>query len=69
MGDIPSLLLVAFSFPCSFRNVFVGDMAAPRFVNAGAFPHSPGNRMVLAETRQIGDVVLLRYELGRSPGA
>jgi 5-amino-6-(5-phosphoribosylamino)uracil reductase len=37
---------------------FVGDPDAPRFVNAGTF--RPG-RMTLAETRQIGDVVLLRY--------
>lgn len=47
---------------------FVGDPAAPRFVNEGVFPHGPNNRMVLAETRQIGDVVLLRYELGRAAG-
>ncbi|MGH3928961.1 MAG: RibD family protein [Pseudonocardiaceae bacterium] len=40
---------------------FIGDPSAPRFVGAGAFPQDPGNRMVLAETRQIGDVVLLRY--------
>jgi 5-amino-6-(5-phosphoribosylamino)uracil reductase len=47
---------------------FVGDPTAPRFVNEGVFPHGPNNRMVLAETRQIGDVVLLRYELGRDAG-
>ncbi|MQA26611.1 MAG: deaminase [Micromonosporaceae bacterium] len=43
---------------------FVGDPAAPRFIGDGVFPHGPGNRMRLAETRQIGDVVLLRYLLG-----
>ncbi len=42
---------------------FVGDPAAPRFAGDGAFPHHAGNRMKLAEVRQIGDVVLLRYLL------
>jgi 5-amino-6-(5-phosphoribosylamino)uracil reductase len=45
---------------------FVGDPSAPRFVADGAFPHDAGNRMTLAETRQIGDVVLLRYLLSAS---
>ena len=40
---------------------FVGDPAAPRFVGGGAFPFGPGRPMRLAETRPIGDVVLLRY--------
>jgi 5-amino-6-(5-phosphoribosylamino)uracil reductase len=42
---------------------FVGDPAAPQFPGDGTFPHHPGNRMELAEARQIGDVVLLRYLL------
>ncbi|MGQ0774343.1 MAG: RibD family protein [Pseudonocardiales bacterium] len=42
---------------------FIGDPSAPRFVGAGTFPQCPANRMVLAETRQLGDVVLLRYLL------
>lgn len=42
---------------------FVGDPKAPRFVGPGQFPQNPRNRMVLAETRQIGDVVLMRYLL------
>ena len=42
---------------------FVGDPRASRFVGAGAFPWNPGRRAHLAETRQIGDVVLLRYAL------
>ncbi|GAA3756142.1 hypothetical protein GCM10022205_49140 [Spinactinospora alkalitolerans] len=42
---------------------FVGDAAAPRFVDPGAFPYGPGRPMRLAETRAIGDVVLLRYLL------
>jgi 5-amino-6-(5-phosphoribosylamino)uracil reductase len=41
----------------------VGDPNAPRFVGAAAFPWDSGHRMTLAETRQIGDVVLLRYLL------
>jgi 5-amino-6-(5-phosphoribosylamino)uracil reductase len=45
--------------------LFVGDPAAPRFVTAGAFPHDAGHRMRLAEARPVGDVVLLRYLLGR----
>ncbi|MGW8850598.1 RibD family protein [Streptomyces xiamenensis] len=39
----------------------VGDPAAPRFAGPGPFPQNAGNRMRLAETRQIGDCVLLRY--------
>ncbi|WP_203740838.1 RibD family protein [Actinoplanes cyaneus] len=42
---------------------FVGDSRAPRFVHDGTFPAGPKNRAGLAEVRQIGDVVLLRYAL------
>jgi 5-amino-6-(5-phosphoribosylamino)uracil reductase len=42
---------------------FVGDSRAPRFVGDGDFPWGPGHRAALAEVRQIGDVVLLRYAL------
>jgi len=42
---------------------FVGDSRAPRFVHDGSFPWGPHRRARLAETRQIGDVVLLRYAL------
>jgi 5-amino-6-(5-phosphoribosylamino)uracil reductase len=42
---------------------FVGDSRAPRFVRDGRFPWSPDRRATLAEVRQIGDVVLLRYAL------
>jgi 5-amino-6-(5-phosphoribosylamino)uracil reductase len=42
---------------------FVGDSAAPRFVHDGDFPWNPKRRATLAEVRQIGDVVLLRYAL------
>ncbi len=42
---------------------FVGDSRAPRFVSDGRFPWNPERRASLAEVRQIGDVVLLRYAL------
>ena len=42
---------------------FVGDSRARRFVGDGAFPWNPDHRATLAEVRQIGDVVLLRYAL------
>jgi 5-amino-6-(5-phosphoribosylamino)uracil reductase len=42
---------------------FVGDSRARRFVSDGQFPWHPGRRATLAEVRQIGDVVLLRYAL------
>jgi 5-amino-6-(5-phosphoribosylamino)uracil reductase len=43
--------------------LFVGDSRAPRFVGDGRFPWCPDHRAALAEVRQIGDVVLLRYAL------
>ncbi|MFY1702238.1 MULTISPECIES: RibD family protein [Micromonospora] len=42
---------------------FVGDRRAPRFVGDGSFPWHSGSRARLAEVRQLGDVVLLRYAL------
>jgi 5-amino-6-(5-phosphoribosylamino)uracil reductase len=42
---------------------FIGDSAAPRFVSDGRFPWHAGRRATLAEVRQLGDVVLLRYAL------
>ena len=42
---------------------FIGDSSAPRFVTDGRFPWNAGRRATLAEVRQIGDVVLLRYAL------
>ena len=42
---------------------FVGDSRARRFVSDGHFPWNPDRRATLAEVRQIGDVVLLRYAL------
>ena len=46
---------------------FVGDANAPRFAHPGRFPHDAEHPMTLAETRQIGDIVLLRY-LAMAPG-
>ncbi|MEV6523433.1 dihydrofolate reductase family protein [Longispora sp. NPDC051575] len=46
---------------------FIGDPTAPNFVNSGVYPQSPKRRMTLAEVRQIGDVVLLRYLTGQDP--
>ena len=42
---------------------FVGDSRAPRFVGDGQFPWHPSRRTTLAEVRQLGDVVLLRYAM------
>ncbi|HEX8092353.1 RibD family protein [Jatrophihabitans sp.] len=42
---------------------FVGEAAARRLVDAGRFPWNPDRRAPLAQVRQIGDVVLLRYAL------
>jgi 5-amino-6-(5-phosphoribosylamino)uracil reductase len=42
---------------------FVGDSRARRFVGDGDFPWNPKCRATLADVRQIGDVVLLRYAL------
>ncbi|HEY2296978.1 MAG TPA: dihydrofolate reductase family protein [Jatrophihabitans sp.] len=43
--------------------LFVGDSRARRFVGDGLFPWNSKRRATLAEVRQIGDVVLLRYAL------
>ena len=43
--------------------VFVGDSRATRFVGDGRYPWNPARRATLADVRQIGDVVLLRYAL------
>ena len=43
--------------------IFVGDSRGRRFVGDGSFPWHSGHRATLADVRQIGDVVLLRYAL------
>jgi 5-amino-6-(5-phosphoribosylamino)uracil reductase len=42
---------------------FVGDRRAPRLVGDGTFPWNPHRHAPLAEIRQVGDMVLLRYAL------
>ncbi|WP_136707259.1 dihydrofolate reductase family protein [Agromyces sp. H66] len=42
---------------------FVGDPQAPRLIGDGRFPWNPDRHAPLAETRQVGDMVLLRYAL------
>jgi len=49
--------------------IFVGDSRARRFVSDGRFPWNPDRRATLAEVRQIGDVVLLRYALSARFGS
>lgn len=41
--------------------VVVGQPGAPRFLNPAGYPGGPTRRMRLAETRAVGDVVLMRY--------
>jgi 5-amino-6-(5-phosphoribosylamino)uracil reductase len=48
---------------------FVGDRDAPRFAHRGRFPQNAAHPMTLAEARQIGNVVLLRYLANRADGA
>jgi 5-amino-6-(5-phosphoribosylamino)uracil reductase len=43
--------------------LFLGDSSATRFVRDGRFPWNAGQRARLADVRQVGDVVLLRYAL------
>jgi 5-amino-6-(5-phosphoribosylamino)uracil reductase len=47
---------------------FIGDHAGARFVQPGRFPQSPEHPLTLVETRQMGDVVLLRYLAYRVAG-
>jgi 5-amino-6-(5-phosphoribosylamino)uracil reductase len=42
---------------------FIGDPAAPRFVHAGHFRWTPGNRARLAGVTSAGDMAVLRYAL------
>jgi len=41
----------------------VGDPRAPRFAGPGRYPYGPSHPMALAEVREVGAVVLLRYRL------
>lgn len=42
---------------------FVGDHSAPRFVGDASFPWTSDRRATLADVRQVGDMVVLRYAL------
>lgn len=44
---------------------FVGDPKAPKFVGPGLFAQDSAHRMHVAEVRQLGDVVLIRYLIER----
>lgn len=68
-GEIHTMFLTAGvvdELQVVFAPFFVGDAEAPRLVGPGKFPQSPKNPMLLAETRQLGDVVLLRYLIGQA---
>jgi 5-amino-6-(5-phosphoribosylamino)uracil reductase len=45
----------------------IGDPDAPRAFGPGGFPQSPRRRMILAETRALGDVQFSRYLINRGP--
>jgi 5-amino-6-(5-phosphoribosylamino)uracil reductase len=45
----------------------VGQPDAPRFVGSGSFPQDCGRRMIVAEVRQVGDMVLTRYLTSARP--
>jgi 5-amino-6-(5-phosphoribosylamino)uracil reductase len=49
--------------------LFVGEARAPRVVGPAAFPWTEARRAALVDTRQLGDVVLLRYALSERFGA
>lgn len=44
----------------------LGDPDAPRAFGPGGYPQSPGRRMLLAESRAIGDVQFSRYLINRA---
>ncbi len=45
----------------------IGESAAPRAFGPAGYPQSPDRRMILAETRAIGDVQFSRYLVDRGP--
>jgi len=46
----------------------VGDPAAPRAFGDATYPQSPRRRMILADSRSLGDVVFARYLVARDRG-
>jgi 5-amino-6-(5-phosphoribosylamino)uracil reductase len=47
---------------------FIGDAAAPRFVQPGRFPWDAGHRARLTEVTRAGDMAVLRYALSSRAG-
>jgi 5-amino-6-(5-phosphoribosylamino)uracil reductase len=47
---------------------FIGDHDAVKFIRPGHYPQDAEHPLTLAETRQLGDVVLLRYLAGPRDG-
>lgn len=65
-GDVHTQLLtggLADELRLAVAPIFVGQRDGTRFVGPGAFPFSGRRRARLVETRPVGDVVLLRYQL------
>ncbi|WP_448004257.1 RibD family protein [Agromyces bauzanensis] len=50
-------------FQLAIAPFFVGDPRAPRLIGDGRFPWNPDRHAPLAESRRVGDMVLLRYAL------
>jgi 5-amino-6-(5-phosphoribosylamino)uracil reductase len=48
---------------------FIGDSAAPKFVNPAVFPDGPGRRMTLADVQAVGDIAVLRYLPSKQPAS
>lgn len=47
--------------PLVIAPFLIGDPDASRFIRPATFPQSPDSPFTLAETKQIGDVIFLRY--------
>ncbi|MFB2600338.1 RibD family protein [Herbiconiux sp. P17] len=60
---------LADEFQLAIAPLFVGDRRAPRLIGDGAFPWTPERRATLAESRQVGDMVVLRYALSERSAA
>ena len=46
----------------------IGNESAPRFAMPARYPHGPAAPMALSEVRRLGDLVVLRYQLGGGLG-
>jgi riboflavin-specific deaminase-like protein len=46
---------------CAVAPFFLGDPAAPRFVNPAEFANGPDRRMVLSSVEAVGDMAVLHY--------